>query len=92
MRKTARTFIAEELLCPRSFSRGPQSGGPPDWADLHNAVDWCSMSRYMDGSMIPEKPRRKQFLLVRLIDHPVFDRIFLRQHVQNCACFLSFRR
>ena len=37
-------------------------------------------------------PRRERVLLVRLADHPVFDRIFRRQHVQNCACFLSSRR
>jgi hypothetical protein len=37
-------------------------------------------------------PRREQILPVNLIDHPVFDRIFRRQHLRNCACFLSCRR
>jgi hypothetical protein len=35
--------------------------------------------------------RREQFLPVRLIDHPVFDRRFLWQPVQNCAYFLSVK-
>jgi hypothetical protein len=25
-------------------------------------------------------------------DPPVFDRIFRRYHLQNCACFLNFKR